>query len=92
MFGRKAAQIRSLKFDLEYARGLRDKYFNQGVKAQEALARKTSELTILQDAFRRGVVVTEELRIQIAQLQDELLAVQKKLKAKKPARKKKSKA
>lgn len=69
MFGRKSREIKELRGDLEYIQLKRDEYWERYADTDDKLARKESELKILQEAFRAGVKITEELKEQIADLE-----------------------
>lgn len=68
MFGRKQELIDNLRADLTYVRECRDKYYSNWQKVADELARTKSELSILQEAFRNGVKVTDELHTKVFDL------------------------
>ena len=71
MFGKKQQTINTLRERLASVGDRQDVYWNNWQGTLDALARKESELSILQEAFRNGVGITEELKARTLELESE---------------------
>ena len=69
MFGLKQAEINELRKDLAGVRKQRDEYWDNWRAEEDVRIRAEQELSVLQEAFRNGCKITDDLKEKVAGLQ-----------------------
>ena len=69
MFGLKQAEINELRKDLAGVRKQRDEYWDNWRAEEDVRIRAEQELSVLQEAFRNGCKITDDLKEKVAGLE-----------------------